>query len=197
LFYRILLITVWLLTTKNKQLSCFYCLFEYIRFVSEVFNYKKKNLRIMPSTLKQQVYAQLLAAIEEKIKHYDSIIRDLSNSASNETKSTAGDKHETALAMLQAEQSRMATHLYEAIEAKTKLMSIDISRPKDKVQVGNLVSTDIGVYFIGIALPKVEVDGVAVFAISPQSPLAMQLMGKEVNDTVLVNGKGHCIIAIT
>jgi hypothetical protein len=39
------------------------------------------------------------------------VLADLHHSASNETKSTAGDKHETALAMLQLEQENKRQQL--------------------------------------------------------------------------------------
>ena len=56
-------------------------------------------------TLKQKIYNHYLGVINDKIKLLQQVLADLKESSSNETKSTAGDKHETTLAMLQIEQA--------------------------------------------------------------------------------------------
>jgi hypothetical protein len=56
------------------------------------------------------------------------ILNELNDSAKNETKSTAGDKHETALAMLQIEQENTRNKLKEIKEQKLQLDRIDIKK---------------------------------------------------------------------
>jgi hypothetical protein len=56
-------------------------------------------------TLKQKIYNYYLQLINDKVHLLQQVLADLKESGSNETKSTAGDKHETALAMLQIEQA--------------------------------------------------------------------------------------------
>ncbi len=56
-------------------------------------------------TLKQKIHGHTLEIINAKISLLQKVLADLKESGSNETKSTAGDKHETALAMLQIEQA--------------------------------------------------------------------------------------------
>ena len=60
---------------------------------------------------KQRVYEQCRQRIDEKISLLSHMLEELKESSSNETKSTAGDKHETALAMLQIEQENTGRQL--------------------------------------------------------------------------------------
>ena len=48
-------------------------------------------------TFKQKIYSHYLQLINEKVQQLQKVLDDLKESSSNETKSTAGDKHETAL----------------------------------------------------------------------------------------------------
>lgn len=67
-------------------------------------------------SFKEKVYQQYLQLVNDKIVSLQKILNELSDSAKNETKSTAGDKHETALAMLQQEQQNTSIKLSEALE---------------------------------------------------------------------------------
>ena len=70
-------------------------------------------------TFKERVYQQFLQLIKDKILSLETILNDLNESAKNETKSTAGDKHETALAMLQIEQENTRKKIAETIDKHT------------------------------------------------------------------------------
>ena len=52
------------------------------------------------------------------------VLADLKESGTNETKSTAGDKHETALAMLQIEQANINAQLSDALDKKAVLKKL-------------------------------------------------------------------------
>ena len=69
-------------------------------------------------SFKHQVYERYLQLINEKFNALQVILNELNDSAKNETKSTAGDKHETALAMLQIEQENTRNKLKEIKEQK-------------------------------------------------------------------------------
>jgi len=56
-------------------------------------------------SIKQKIYTHFLKMLNTNISILQKSLVDLKESSSNETKSTAGDKYETALAMLQIEQS--------------------------------------------------------------------------------------------
>ncbi len=144
-------------------------------------------------TFKQQVYQQFLQLLNERIDAFQFTLDELSISVMNENKSTAGDKHETALSMLQLEQSRIAQHLYDAVDHKTVFLQIDIATNHTVVSSGSLVKTSKGVFFMGVALPKITIDNQSIIAISPKSPLGEKLMGKAIGETIEVNGIQHII----
>ncbi len=47
-------------------------------------------------TLKQKVYDHYIQLVNDKLRSLPKVLADLKESGSNETKSTAGDKHETS-----------------------------------------------------------------------------------------------------
>lgn len=148
-------------------------------------------------TLKEKVYSHYLKTINDKIQLLQYALSDLKESGSNETKSTAGDKHETALAMLQIEQENKRTQLSDALIQKAALEKINPIVAALRIMSGSLVKTNRGFFFISIALGKVLIDGTSVIAISPQSPLGMQLMGSQVGDSLEINNNRYVIESIS
>lgn len=144
-------------------------------------------------TFKEQVYEVCCHLLSNKIRLVQQTLNDLKESASNETKSTAGDKHETALAMLQIEQKNAAAQLENLILQKAVLDKIIPAVTAGCIANGTLVKTNIGYLFISIPLGKIIVDAIAVIALSPQSPLGIKLMQLNVGQTVIVNGINYLI----
>ena len=137
---------------------------------------------------KQKIYNQCLDLIDEKIKNLHSALLNATESAHNETKSTAGDKHETARAMMQLEQEKLGNQLKELLELKAELEKIDVSKNSKQISKGSLIETDKGYLFIAIGLGKVIAEEKTVVVLSAQSPLGNKLMGKKENDVVEMNG---------
>ena len=72
-------------------------------------------------TFKQKIHEHYLQIASEKVQQLQQVLDDLKESGSNETKSTAGDKHETALAMLQIEQEHKRNQLKDAQLQKAEM----------------------------------------------------------------------------
>ena len=115
------------------------------------------------------------------------VLDDLKESGSNETKSTAGDKHETALAMLQIEQANTRAQLQEVLNQQASLEKINPDLSADIILNGSLIKTNKGYLFMSVALGKALVDDVTVIALSPQSPLGQKLMGLKTGESALMN----------
>jgi transcription elongation GreA/GreB family factor len=147
-------------------------------------------------TLKQKIQSHYLQLANTKINLLQQTLADLKESGTNETKSTAGDKHETALAMLQIEQANKRTQLQEALEQKAVLEKIANVTNTTKIVHGSLVKTNKGYFYMSVALGKAIVDDIAVIAISPQSPLGAKLMGLCVHHVVEINDKDYLVEAI-
>ena len=147
-------------------------------------------------TLKQKIHNHYLQLINDKVNLLQQVLADLKESGTNETKSTAGDKHETALAMLQIEQANTRAQLKEVLEQKAALERINPALLSVKIVNGTLIKTNRGWLYMSTALGKATVEGITVIALSPQSPLGKKLMGLAVTDTVEMNNTRYTIESI-
>lgn len=133
---------------------------------------------------KEAVYVHFVNMLNAKIASQQNVLDDLKASAANETKSTAGDKHETALAMLQIEQANKRAQLHELLAQKAILHKINSQVTTVQVVPGSLIKTNQGFYFMSVALGRAHINGVQVIALSAQSPLGAVLLGCKKGDTV-------------
>jgi transcription elongation GreA/GreB family factor len=148
-------------------------------------------------TLKQKIHNQYLTIINEKISLLQNVLADLKESGANETKSTAGDKHETALAMLQIEQASKRTQLNELVQQLAVLQKINPAFSSTIILNGSLVKTNNGYFYISTSLGKLNIDDVMVMAVSPQSPLAKKIMGLVVGQSIDINNHTYIIEEIS
>ena len=145
---------------------------------------------------KQKILFQYQTLLQDKIDIYQDLIDSLTEDAQNDAKSSAGDKHETTLSKLHIEQEKIANKLKEALEQQAILFKLDIDQISNNVVLGSLVKTNHLTVFVSTALPKITVDNQSVFAISPQSPLGIQLMHKTINSEFPVNNVAYKILEI-
>ena len=124
------------------------------------------------------------------------MISDLAQDAQNDAKGSAGDKHETALSMMHLEQEKLNQKLAEIIAQKNVVDKIDADAIHTKVALGSLVQTNEMLFYISAALPKIQLENKTIIAVSPQSPLGSQLMGKSLGDEVEINKNRFQIKAI-
>ena len=115
------------------------------------------------------------------------MISDLAQDAQNDAKGSAGDKHETALSMMHLEQEKLNQKLSEIIEQKNVVDKIDADAIHTKVALGSLVQTNEILFYISAALPKIQLENKVIIAVSSQSPLGSQLIGKSLGDEVEIN----------
>ncbi len=154
---------------------------------------KLVNLYGCIMTLKEKIHQHYYQIVIDRVAALQQVLADLKESGSNETKSTAGDKHETALAMLQIEQSNKRAQLQELLLQKAAVEKLNPAIKTLTVLNGSLVKTNKGYFFLSAALGKAVVDDQQVIAISAQSPLGEKLLGLQVGDHVVVNGNTFSI----
>ncbi|MFN5323975.1 MAG: GreA/GreB family elongation factor [Bacteroidota bacterium] len=104
--------------------------------------------------------------------------------ANADTKSTAGDKHETARAMAQLDVEMLSKQLGEINKSIEVLKRIPIKNKLSIVQPGSVVETTIGTFYLSVGLGNIQVDGKAIMAISTESPMAKAIMGKKEGDKI-------------
>ncbi|AEM70324.1 hypothetical protein Murru_1281 [Allomuricauda ruestringensis DSM 13258] len=113
---------------------------------------------------------------------------ELQESLSSETKSSAGDKHETGRAMVQLEQEKLGQQLLELDTTRSVLNKINIDTPSDKIRLGSLVKTSVADYFIAISAGAFKHNDGVVYCISANAPIARLLLGKEKGERFVFNG---------
>jgi hypothetical protein len=138
-------------------------------------------------TFKQKIYRQYQQLVQDRIDVFKDMIVALTEDSKNDAKGSAGDKHETALSMMHIEQEKLNTKLKEVLAQKAVLDKIDASIAAETTVLGSLVKAN-GIYlYLSQALPKINIEGINVIALSPQSPLGNKLMGNKVGFTFEIN----------
>lgn len=151
----------------------------------------KKKLNKM--NIKEKLLQTHLEIITDKIDAFQDMISQMASDAQNDAKSSAGDKHETALSMMHLEQEKLSKKVAEAIETRAYLSKIDGSRISDTVGLGSFLRINSIYLYISAALPKLVIDEMSILCISADAPLAVALMGKKLNDTIVFNGSEFLI----
>jgi transcription elongation GreA/GreB family factor len=140
--------------------------------------------------------AHLRRQMVDRLALQEEEIRSTRASFANDTKSSAGDKHEVGRAMVQQELDKLEEQRVKLVALLQELERVPVDRTYDRVAFGSLVKTDEGCYFIAVGLGAIELDGDRLFAISLASPIGQVLKGKTVGDHVAFNGRSLTIEAI-
>lgn len=140
------------------------------------------------NSFKAAIVQACSSQLEDKLRDLNDAMKALSEAATHDSKSTAGDKHETSRAMVQLEQERTGKQLKDAEEQLREFQRIDFQKSLPAVSVGSLLYSDKGCFLIALALGKLIVEDQTVFAISIQSPLGKALSGARQGDQVTFNG---------
>lgn len=146
---------------------------------------------------KQEVYSTVSAELEGRIVALQKSIKMAQESSKEDSKSTAGDKHETSRAMAHLEQEKSGMQLSQLLQLKKVLTGLNPAKINSKGELGSLIQTDKGIFYISISLGQVDVNGVKVMCISPVAPLGKMFLNKEKNIVVSFNGINYKIEAIS
>jgi transcription elongation GreA/GreB family factor len=148
-----------------------------------------------------ELKAALLAACAEyvqgRIATAEQAIASARDAATDDTKSSAGDKFETTREMMQQEIARNEQLLAEARRMEQVLMAGFPASRKEEVRPGSLIETDRGIFFICISIGLLRLRGADCYVISADSPLGRQLLGKRAGDRLTFNGRSYQINALS
>ncbi|WP_179333905.1 GreA/GreB family elongation factor [Winogradskyella costae] len=134
--------------------------------------------------IKEELYKSCLEFINNRLLTVTTTISDIQNSLQSETKSSAGDKHETGRAMLQLEREKAGHQLAEIEKQKEILQNINIESKHQRVAFGSVVFTSKANYFIAISAGEISLKDCKIYAISVATPMAQLLLSKMVGDTI-------------
>lgn len=149
----------------------------------------------LPS-FKPLAHAHCLAVVNERIVDLEASILDIQRSSQSDTKSSAGDKHETGRAMAQLEIEKQQVSLGNLIAMRDVLARLDPAVPQERVREGALVRTDSGLFYIAVGLGRMVVDGQEVLVMSPQAPLAEALQHTPIGGTARFNGLAQVVVEV-
>lgn len=132
---------------------------------------------------KEAVVSQIEQLLKTRIEESQSRIAELQVAKNSDSKSTAGDKHETGRAMVQAEVDRANEQLAKACEMLAGFGQIEFSQKRSKATIGSLVKAGSQMFLLSVGLGKVLVDDKEVLVISAASPVGQNLIGKARGDS--------------
>jgi transcription elongation GreA/GreB family factor len=146
--------------------------------------------------MKQQLMAHLKALLDERMAASWEAMEAAQASANEQSKSSAGDKYETARAMGQLDRNMHARQYEQARQERQLLERIQETEVLRRVALGALVHTTAGSFFVAVSVGPVTVEGTLVLAVSAASPIGKALLGKQAGESFPFQGKPHQIKAI-
>jgi transcription elongation GreA/GreB family factor len=132
--------------------------------------------------LKSELFKACMQYVNQRADTVHQIIRSNQNALNSETKSSAGDKHETGRAMLQLEMEKASQQLAVVDEMKVVLSKIAGIKTSEIIKLGSLVITDHANYYLAISAGQIKISNNMFYAVSPISPIGKLLLGKTVGD---------------
>ncbi len=137
-----------------------------------------------------------VALLQARINSLWASMNAAQEAANAETKSSAGDKYETARAMNQLEKDMLGRQLSENKRELAAMMEVDCSGVHTKVAPGSLVECTDMYFFVLGGIGKLVIEDKTVWVISPSAPLARTLIGKTTGDQIIFNGKQITILEL-
>jgi hypothetical protein len=122
-------------------------------------------------------------------------ISDLKSSLESESKSTAGDKHDTGRAMIHLEMEKLGKQ-----EQNLQKLLVLCGKITDSIKasagLGSLVKTDKALFFLGVPLGKIKWSGQDVLCISLASPLGKLFFSKKEGEELVFQSTTYKILDV-
>ena len=143
------------------------------------------------------ILKHLLDHVDKDLAEAKARMASLKESLGAESKSSAGDKHETGRAMIHLEQERVQ----DTVGRLEHMRGILIQRASQdkaiqRVSPGALVETTGPWVLVGVPLGKVQLPDALVLCVGAEAPLAQQWRGAQPGDQVALGPQKLTIQAI-
>jgi hypothetical protein len=148
----------------------------------------------MSIELKKNLLDLCLKQIDDKIDILQKEFNVYKDSAANETKSTAGDKHDTSKSMMQMEQEKMSAQLMDILNQKKVLLTVSLNMDQKSIGLGSLVYTNNGIFFLSIFSKPITLDQCVYIPISLQSPIGKELLKSKKDYSFTLNSKQYTVL---
>lgn len=147
-------------------------------------------------SIKQHLYNECQKRLNERLEVIQHKISDIQNSLQSETKSSAGDKHETGRAMLQLEREKAGNQLAELQKQMELLHKINPNQTHTKVALGSVVKTTQSNYFISVSVGEIKIENESYFSISAATPIGQLLLSKESGDNIQFRAQQFIVVRV-
>ena len=148
------------------------------------------------NSTKQDLYNQCLSFVDNRLQTIQNTINEIQESLTSETKSSAGDKHETGRAMLHIEREKAGQQLAEIQKINQILSKINASDTSETVGLGSVVYTSQANYFVAVSAGEISITSEKFYAISAITPIAQLLLGKKGGDDIQFRDQTFKIIKV-
>lgn len=146
--------------------------------------------------IKKTLFNHCKTHLEKKMKVLEQLKKNLQKDLTYETKSSAGDKYETARAMIQLENEKLSNQIHEIELNYQKLNTIKDFQTSKSISLGSIIFTDKANYYVAIAADFFEFNSKVFYCISSQSPIGKLLIGKKINESIMFNDIQSTILEI-
>ena len=146
--------------------------------------------------IKSLIIKEINKSIDAKTNSVQEMLQETIDSRDSDTKSSAGDKHETSRAKIQIEIDQLTKQLDLLNRQKQQLNSIDFSKKNHTASIGSLVKTNNGTYLISIGFGKVIIENEVFYAISSASPIGRLFNNKLKGDKFIFRTINYEVVDI-
>ena len=146
--------------------------------------------------IKSLIIKEINKTIDAKTNSVQEMLKETIDSRDSDTKSSAGDKHETSRAKIQIEIDQLTKQLDLLNRQKQQLNSIDFSKKNPTASIGSLVKTNNGTYLISIGFGKVIIENEVFYAISSASPIGRLFNNKLKGDKFIFRTINYEVVDI-
>ncbi|MFL5762962.1 MAG: hypothetical protein ACJ77K_03400 [Bacteroidia bacterium] len=150
---------------------------------------------IIPENIRKFLIPACRKALDQRVGAARNYLDTVNESVNDETKSTAGDKHETGRAMAQIEQEKAQKQLNEATRMQDEFLRLSTSSgsASNIISISSIVLTDKQHFFISVPLGSVQTDYGTFQVISPVSPIGKMMLGRREGEKLEFNGNTFVI----
>ena len=146
--------------------------------------------------IRKNLYDQCFHFCELRRQRIQLQADEIKDALNSETKSSAGDKHETGRAMLQLEREKIGVQMAENQKLQEVLSKIEDAQPSAQLCLSSVVKTTKSNYYLAISAGELEVDEQKYYAISPHTPIGQLLIGKTIGDNIVFRDQEFSILEV-
>lgn len=147
--------------------------------------------------MREIILKHLMGHVDKDLEEAKARMASLKESLGAESKSSAGDKHETGRAMIHLEQERVQDTVGRLEHMRGVLVQrATQGKAIQRVSPGALVETTGPWVLVGIPMGKVQLPDALVLCVGAEAPLAQKWHGAQPGDQVVLGSQQLTIQAI-